>query len=317
MKFQGIDFHGLTGPFHSSRQSDIIKSNAFPKFLLCSTHTQSNIQWNPIKSNQMTSVPTELPATLNVDDGIATITLNRPEALNALTLPLVRQLLSFGREIEIREDIRVLVLRGNGHSFCVGADIQIFVENLDHIDVPVRQILNEMREFISCLKRMGKIVIMSVHGSVAGGGMSFVSHADLCIAAASTRFVPAYNRIGLCPDLGATLAYERSIGLKRSIQAFLFEDRISAQQALDWGIINWIVPDDQLIAETNRIAKRVAENALEAIAATKQLFVSSQAQTLEIQMTHEMETIISCMQGNTFKSAVTAFAKRTSAARRD
>jgi len=263
----------------------------------------------------MTSVTNERPATLSIDDGIATITLNRPEALNALTLPLVRELRSLGSEVEIREDIRVLIIRGNGSSFCVGADLQMFVENLDHIDVPVRQILNEMREFINCIKRMGKIVMMSVHGSVAGGGMSFVSHADLCIAAASTRFVSAYNRIGLCPDIGATLTYERSIGLKRSIQAFLFEDRLSAQQALDWGIINWIVPDDHLIAETNRIARRIAENAPEAIAATKQLFASSQGQTLEAQMTSEMESIIACMQGNTFKSAVTAFAKKSRVAR--
>lgn len=262
----------------------------------------------------MTSVTNEQLSTLSVDDGVATITLNRPETLNALTFPLVRQLRSLGSEVEIREDIRVLIIRGNGPSFCVGADLQMFVENLDHIDIPVRAILNEMREFINCLRRMAKIVMMSVHGSVAGGGMSFVSHADLCIAAASTRFVSAYNRIGLCPDLGATLTYERSIGLKRSIQAFLFEDRLSAQQALDWGIINWIVPDDQLIAETNRIAKRIANNSSEAIATTKQLFVSSQGQTLETQMTSEMESIIACMQGNTFRSAVTAFAKKSRAA---
>lgn len=259
----------------------------------------------------MTSVTNEQLATFSVDDGVATITLNRPEALNALTFPLVRQLRSLGSEVENREDIRVLIIRGNGPSFCVGADLQMFVENLDHIDITVRQILNEMREFINCLRRMDKIVMMSVHGSVAGGGMSFVSHADLCIAAASTRFVSAYNRIGLCPDLGATLTYERSIGLKRSIQAFLVEDGLTAQQALDWGIINWIVPDEQLIAETNRIAKRIANNASEAIATTKQLFVSSQDQTLEAQMTSEMESIIACMQGNTFRSAVTAFSKKS------
>ena len=253
---------------------------------------------------------------LTVDDGVATITLNRPVALNALTMPLVRQLRSLGSEVELRPDIRVLVIRGNGQSFCVGADLQMFAENLDHIDVPVRQILDEMGEFIRCLRRMGKIVIMSIHGSVAGGGMSLVSHADLCIAAASTQFVPAYNRIGLCPDLGATLSYERSLGLKRSIQAFLFEDLISAQQAHDWGIINWIVPDDQIIAETTRIAKRVAKNAPEAIAATKQLFVASQGQSLDVQMADETERIIACMQGDTFKSAVSRFADKSTAARR-
>ena len=91
----------------------------------------------------MTSVTTEQLAMLTVDDGVATITLNRPVALNALTMPLVRQLRSLGSEVELRPDIRVLVIRGNGQSFCVGADLQMFAENLDHIDVPVRQILDE------------------------------------------------------------------------------------------------------------------------------------------------------------------------------
>lgn len=251
------------------------------------------------------------PARLAVEDGVATITLDKPEALNALDLPLVRDLRRLGAEVESREDVRVLVIRGNGPSFCVGADIKMFVENRDNIGDHVRQVLHELIEFIICLKRMGKVVIMSVHGSVAGGGMSLVSHADLCIAAAGTRFVPAYHRLGLSPDMGATAGFERAIGIKRSIQAFLYEDRISAQQALDWGIINWIVRDDQLVAETRRIAERVASNTADAIAATKKLFATSQGHTLETQMIREMESIISCMRGDNFKAAVDGFALRS------
>lgn len=250
--------------------------------------------------------------TLLIEDGVATITLDKPEALNAIDLPLARELRHFGAEVESREDIRVLVIRGNGPSFCVGADIQMFVENLDSIGEYVREVLGELLEFICCLKRMGKVVIMGIHGSVAGGGMSLVSHADLCVAASSTRFVPAYRHLGLSPDMGATVGFERAIGIKRSIQAFLYEDRISAQQALEWGIINWIVPDDELLAETMRIAKRVATNTSAAIAATKQLFTTSQGQTLETQMAREMDSIISCMHGDIFKSAVNGFAQRSS-----
>lgn len=259
----------------------------------------------------MNSASSSHHAKLAVEDGIATITLDKPEALNALDLPLVRDLRRLGADVEAREDIRVLVIRGNGPSFCVGADIRMFVENRDNISDHVRQVLHELIEFIICLKRMGKVVIMSVHGSVAGGGMSLVSHADLCIAAASTRFVPAYHRLGLSPDMGATAGFERAIGIKRSIQAFLYEDRISAQQALDWGIINWIVPDDQVVTETKRIAERVASNTSEAIAATKQLFATSQGQTLETQMNREMESIISCMHGDKFKAAIESFALRS------
>lgn len=262
----------------------------------------------PIK--MMNSARSPDSVMLTVEDGIATITLNKPETLNAIDLVLAQDLRRFGAQVESCEDIRVLVICGKGPSFCVGADIQMFVENLDDIGPPVRAVLDELHEFISCLRRMSKVVIMSVHGSVAGGGMSLVSQGDLCVAATNTRFTPAYNRLGLSPDMGATFGFERAVGIKRSVQAFLYEDRISAQQALEWGLINWIVPDDQLQVETMRIAKRVAANASGAIAATKRLFNKSQGQTLEAQMTEETDAIVSCMQDDAFKCAVEHFVRR-------
>jgi 2-(1,2-epoxy-1,2-dihydrophenyl)acetyl-CoA isomerase len=168
-----------------------------------------------------------------------------------------------------------------------------------------------MQEFLVSLTRMDKIVIMSVHGAVAGGGMALVSHADLCIAAAGTRFVPAYNRLALPPDMGATFGFARAIGLKRSLQAFLYEDFVPAQVALAWGLINWIVPEERLADETLRIANKIAANAPAAIAATKRLFQRSRAQDLPAQMSDEAEMLVSCMQKQGFKSALAKFARRS------
>jgi enoyl-CoA hydratase/carnithine racemase len=258
----------------------------------------------------MTSAPSSDPAVLAVEDGIATLTLNKPATLNAFDASLTRHLRDLGAQVESRGDIRVLIIRGNGPSFCAGGDVQMFLDHRDDIGPPVRAILREMQEFVVCLRRMDKIVIMSVHGAVAGGGMALVSHADLCIAATGTRFVPAYNRLALPPDMGATSGFERAIGLKRSLQAFLYEDYVSAQVALEWGLINWIVPEARLADETLRIAKKVAANAPGAIAATKRLFHRSRGQDLPAQMSEEANTVVSCMQEEGFKSALAKFGRR-------
>jgi enoyl-CoA hydratase/carnithine racemase len=211
--------------------------------------------------------------------------------------------------VESREDIRVLIIRGNGPSFCAGGDVQMFLDHGDDLGPLVRALLHEMQEFVVSLRRMDKIVIMSVHGAVAGGGMALVSHADLCIAAAGTRFVPAYNRLALPPDMGATFGFERAIGLKRSLQAFLYEDFVSAQVALEWGLVNWIVSEERLADETLRIARKIAANAPAAIAATKLLFQRSRGQDLPAQMGDEVEALVSCMQNERFKSALAKLAR--------
>lgn len=259
----------------------------------------------------MTSAPSIDPAVLVVADGIAKLTLNRPATLNALDVTLTRQLRDLGAQVESREDIRVLVICGNGPSFCAGGDVQMFLDHREDIGPLMRKILGEMREFAVCLRRMDKIVIMSVHGAVAGGGMALVSHADLCIAATGTRFVPAYNRLAVSPDAGATFGFERTVGLKRSLQAFLYEDYVSAQVALEWGLINWIVPEDRLADETLRIAKKIAANAPGAMAATKRLFHRSPGHDLPAQMSEEIEAIVSCMQDEEFKAALAKFARRS------
>lgn len=257
----------------------------------------------------MTSTLSSVPAVLAFEDGIATLTLNRPAALNAIDVNLTHCLRDLGVQVELRGDIRVLIIRGIGPSFCAGGDVQMFLDHRDDIGPLVRALLREMQEFLLCLRRMNKIVIMSVHGAVAGGGMALVSHADLCIAATGTRFVPAYNRLALPPDMGATFGFARAIGLKRSLQTFLYEDYIPAQVALEWGLINWVVAEDRLAEETLRIARKVAATAPEAIAATKHLFHRSSGQDLPAQMSDETEALVSCMQNEGFKSALEKVAR--------
>lgn len=245
-------------------------------------------------------------AFLTLEEDIALLTLNDPDRLNALDLPLARRLRELASEVETRRDIKVMVMRGAGRSFCAGADIRMFIDHREDIAQAVRTILAELAALVLCLRRMGKIVLMSVHGAVAGGGLSLVSHADLCIAASGTRFVPAYNRIGLSPDMGATYGFNRSLGVKRSVQAFLCEDFISADVALQWGLVNWVVRDDILPDETMRIARKLAANSSGVIARTKRLF-SPDLDDLQASMEAETESILACMGEDAFRSALAGF----------
>lgn len=244
---------------------------------------------------------------LSVEDGIAVLTLDRPEALNAFDLPMARELRRLGDQLAARDDVRVVVVRGNGPSFCAGADVRLFRGGGDAA-AAVREILSELHAFIRCLTRMRPVVLMSVHGAVAGGGMSLASHGDLCVAAEGTRFISAYHRLALSPDMGATFTLARAIGARRALQTFLHDDRVSARQALEWGLVNWVVPDDDLASETSRIARRVATNAPGALAATKRLVRGPTLRELEARMAEELEAVVSCILDPAFGAAVEGLA---------
>src|SRR3979411_1213702 len=141
------------------------------------------------------------PALLRIDGPVATITLNRPGAFNAIDLSIAKKLEQLSAEIEANDDIRVLVIEGEGRAFCAGGDLQTIgaAAAADNIAPVVGELLKHYHAFIETVRRMPKIVLSSVHGSAAGAGMGLAFVADLCIAAEDARFTPAYARIGVSP----------------------------------------------------------------------------------------------------------------------
>src|SRR5580693_6817611 len=137
------------------------------------------------------------PALLRVDGPIATITLNRPAAFNSINLAIAQKLEALAAEVEASDDIRVLVIEGEGRAFCAGGDLQTIgaASEANTVTPVVGQLLKHYHAFIETIRRMPKIVLSSVHGSAAGAGLGLAFVTDLCIAADDARFTPAYAKI--------------------------------------------------------------------------------------------------------------------------
>ncbi len=226
--------------------------------LLNSTHQVTVMS----TTNAALSQPDD-PALLRIDGPIATITLNRPTAFNSIDLTIAKKLEQLAAEIEATDNIRVLVIEGEGRAFCAGGDLQTIGAAVaaDTIAPVVSELLHHYHAFIAALRRMPKIVLASVHGSAAGAGMSLAFVCDLCIATEDARFTPAYAKLGVSPDGGGTVGLAASVGPRRALQIFLAEDSFSAAQAYEWGLVAKVVPAVELKAATRELALRLAQNA--------------------------------------------------------
>jgi enoyl-CoA hydratase/carnithine racemase len=262
-------------------------------------------------STSTASLPDD-PALLQVDGPIATITLNRPAAFNSINLAIAQKLEQLAAQIETDQNIRVLVLQGDGRAFCAGGDLQTIgaAAAADTITPVVGELLKHYHAFITSLRRMPKIVLASVHGSAAGAGLSLAFVADLCIATDDARFTPAYAKLGVSPDGGGTVGVVASVGVRRALQIYLAEDSFTAQQAYDWGLVAKVVPAAELKAATRELALRLAQNAPAGLAATKALIHRAPTTPIAQQLDGERDAIIDCMHTEEFRIAVKKFTSK-------
>jgi enoyl-CoA hydratase/carnithine racemase len=259
-----------------------------------------------------TSVLPDDPALLRIEGAVATITLNRPGAFNSVNLAIAQRLEQLAAEVEGNDDIRVLVIDGEGRAFSAGGDLQTIAAAAaaDTIAPVVGGLLKHYHAFIETVRRMPKIVLTSVHGSAAGAGMGLAFVADLCIAAEDARFTPAYAKIGVSPDGGSTVGMVGTVGVRRALQIFLAEDSFSAQQAYDWGLVVKVVPAAELKAATRQLAERLAQNSIPAIGGTKALVYQAAVTPTKQQLDAEEAGIIGCMQTEEFLAAVKKFTSK-------
>ncbi len=199
--------------------------------------------------------------------GIATITLDRPEALNSLEGRLKAELLGAIRQAGRDSNVQVVILTGAGRAFCAGQDLKERLQpDPTPLDVEVRQRFNPI---VSAIRLLDKPVIAAVNGVAAGAGASLAFACDLRIASESATFVLAFGRIGLIPDSGATWLLPRLVGLGRATELMLLPDPLAAAEALRIGLVNRVVPAGELLAEAGAIAATLAAGAPRALALTK------------------------------------------------
>jgi 2-(1,2-epoxy-1,2-dihydrophenyl)acetyl-CoA isomerase len=246
----------------------------------------------------------------SVADGVARIVLDRPEASNALDLAAA---VGLHDAVDAARDdaVRCVVVAGSGPRFCVGGDLDSFVGS---DDVAARlydtALLTEgaLRE----LGELPKPVVVGVHGAVAGAGLSFVLNADLAIAARSTRFVMAYAAVGLTPDCGVSYLLPRVIGQRRAMQMALLGSVLTADQALDWGLVSEVVADSQLETRLEKLGRELAAGPTHAFAETKRLIRAAEFTDRTDNALDEARTISSALMTEAAQTRVAAFLARRS-----
>jgi 2-(1,2-epoxy-1,2-dihydrophenyl)acetyl-CoA isomerase len=250
---------------------------------------------------------------LTVEGGVATLAFNRPQILNAMDADMMIQFRAAAELVERDPAVRVILLRGEGAAFLAGGDVALFHQRLrDLPDIIVRW-GREMHFAIQALRRSPKPVLASVHGACAGAGFSILCAADLAVAADNARFSLAYANIGASPDGGSSFFLPRLVGYKKAMELTLLPDLFDAQTAKQHGLVNWVVPADQLAVETARIAKRLANGPTVAYGEAKQLMNRSLNASMETQMEEELFAFARCARTQDLAEGVTAFVEKRKA----
>ena len=227
---------------------------------------------------------------------VATITLNRPEAMNAVNPELGADLLQAIRDATDDDGVRAVVLTGAGRAFCSGADLKAGLHTGEDGMPDLGHVLRDRyHPIIEGLRTMPKPVVAAVNGPAVGIGLSLALAADLVIARESAYFLLAFVNIGLVPDGGSSLLIPERIGFTRAAEMAMLGERIPAAQALEWGLINRVVADSELTAEVDALADRLAAGPTRSYAATKRQLnawqFSRMAEQLELEATLQQEMV--------------------------
>ncbi len=248
-----------------------------------------------------------------VSAGVATVCLNRPEARNAIDPRMAVEFLAVARRIADDRSVRAVLICGDGPSLSVGGDINSFPSDTS---TPFGELLERMatpfHEAFRVLSRIDAPIVTAAHGAVAGGALGYVYAADLVLAAEGTKFLTAFAALGLSGDGGGTWHLPRLIGARRAAQAYLRSTPIEAPEALEWGLINEIVPAEQLRPRALALATDLAQGPTRAFARMRALLRDSWHNALATQLQSEIEALRATANTADAAEALSAFrAKRT------
>lgn len=253
---------------------------------------------------------------VDIQDGIATLTMNRPEARNALSMEMRAEMEDALLKIETNDEVRCVVLQGAGDHFMAGGDVKGFTEMFESDPDPEEMRRNflsrihELHPMLFAMRRMPKPIIGKVKGAAAGAGVSFALACDLLIASEDAFFTLAYVNIGTSPDGSSTFQLPRNMTIKQAMEMTLLGDRFPAQRAKEMGFVNFVHPKDQVDAETRKLAERLAAGPTFVMAQGKRLLYQSLGTQWETQLQAEAEAFAACAARHDFREGVTAFVEK-------
>ncbi len=240
------------------------------------------------------------------DDAVLTITLNRPDVLNAFNAAMHKALAAALREARDAE-VRAVVLTGAGRGFCVGQDLKEFQEGAGDIGARLR---GQYHPNVLAIRALEKPVIAAVNGPAAGAGLSFALACDLRLAADTASFVPAFVNVGLVPDSGGTFFAVRLLGQARAFEWLASGRKLSAAEAHAWGLVSEVVEADTLPPRAAELAATLAAMPTKGIGMTKRLLDGSPLRSLEEQLELEAQLQTAATESEDFAEGVTAFLEK-------
>ena len=240
------------------------------------------------------------------DGAVLTITLNRPDVLNALNKAVHDGIYAALEEAK-DSSVRAVVITGAGRGFCVGQDLQEFSSGAGSVADNLRA---NYHRTVLAIRALEKPVVAAVNGPAAGAGMSLAFACDVRIASDAASFVPAFVNIGLVPDSGGSWFVRRVVGTARAFEWFATGRRLSADEALAWGVVSEVAPAAGFIARTNELAALYAGMPTRAVSETKRLLNAAESSTLEEQLELEATTQAEMTQTSDFHERVAAFLEK-------
>lgn len=249
--------------------------------------------------------------TVTLDSCIVTITLDRPQKLNAFAGHMRRDLAEALEHAASDRSARVVVITGAGRGFCAGADVKYMAELMERQDVEeFKRLLGAGRRVLTAIREMSKPVIASINGPAYGAGFNLALACDMRIASDSATFSQSFVNVGLHPDWGGTYLLPRAVPTNIACEMFFLGDAFDAKKALHFGLVNSVVGDADLAAETRKLAERLRDAPYASIAAAKHAVYASDTSSLERMLQYETEAQLQCFQSQEARERVRAFLER-------
>jgi 2-(1,2-epoxy-1,2-dihydrophenyl)acetyl-CoA isomerase len=242
------------------------------------------------------------------NEGVATLTMNRPESMNSLSVELKEALLDATRDLSDDPAVRAVVLTGNGRGFCVGQDLREHVALLEANDpAPLSTVSQHYNPLVTTLARMPKPVIAAVNGMAAGAGAGLAFACDFRFAARTAGFLLAFANVGLTLDSGVSWTLPRLVGQARATALAILAEHITAESALEMGLVNGVVEPERLLSTAQELAARLALGPTAAYAAIKESIAFAASADLEAALAKEDELQRAMGQTEDHRSSTAAF----------
>lgn len=248
--------------------------------------------------------------TFAIDGAVATITMDRPESANALNLTMAKELAELAIVCDENPQIRCVILTGVGRFFSAGGDIAGFFDAGEGAGALIKEMTMHFHAAVSRFSRMDAPLVGAVNGMAAGAGFSTAASCDLVVAGESAQFLSAYTSSGLTPDGSSTYFLPRLVGLKRAMELMITNRRLTAAEAVEWGLATMVVPDDQLMTTVNELAGRLASGPTRAFGGVKRMLHDSLSSSLETQMEIEARNIADITRTEDAREGISAFLEK-------